>query len=190
MRDLLYEGVRPGRIPVDLVTQLPFSGPALAWRPLLWLDRRRTQDTSTSSPPTTSTDSLPRSGRPPRAGLWPRRSRSSVLSACRAESSLHRSSRRADTCAHPLLPTLEREFVVPRTSMIINNSHLVIDTAMAGPDTTTIVEWKGLGHPDRSPRERPVPTAAPSRSRGLVDAAPISPLAPLGACRGARHPQK
>ncbi|MET7795827.1 methionine adenosyltransferase [Streptomyces decoyicus] len=37
---------------------------------------------------------------------------------------------------------------MPRTSTIIDNSHLVIDTAMAGPDTTTIVERKGLGHPD------------------------------------------
>ncbi|MEU8972562.1 aminoglycoside phosphotransferase family protein [Streptomyces monashensis] len=44
VRDLLYEGVPPGRIPVDLVTWLPFSGPVLAWRLLLWLDRRRTQD--------------------------------------------------------------------------------------------------------------------------------------------------
>ncbi|MDJ0342626.1 aminoglycoside phosphotransferase family protein [Streptomyces sp. H10-C2] len=44
VRDLLYEGVPPGRIPVDLVTRLPFSGPVLAWRLLLWLDRRRPQD--------------------------------------------------------------------------------------------------------------------------------------------------
>ncbi|MGW0768846.1 phosphotransferase [Streptomyces sp. NPDC002676] len=44
LRDLLYAGVPPGRIPVDLVTRLPFSGPVLAWRLLLWLDRRRTQD--------------------------------------------------------------------------------------------------------------------------------------------------
>ncbi|MEU3311565.1 aminoglycoside phosphotransferase family protein [Streptomyces sp. NPDC006662] len=44
VRDLLYEGVPPGRIPVDLVTRLPFNGPVLAWRLLLWLDRRRTQD--------------------------------------------------------------------------------------------------------------------------------------------------
>ncbi|MHB9759913.1 aminoglycoside phosphotransferase family protein [Streptomyces sp. BYX5S] len=44
VRDLVYEGVAPARIPVDLVTRLPFSGPVLAWRLLLWLDRRRTQD--------------------------------------------------------------------------------------------------------------------------------------------------
>ncbi|MET9479955.1 aminoglycoside phosphotransferase family protein [Streptomyces sp. NPDC006638] len=44
VRDLLYGGVPPGRIPVDLLTRLPFSGPVLAWRLLLWLDRRRTQD--------------------------------------------------------------------------------------------------------------------------------------------------
>ncbi|MFI6473978.1 aminoglycoside phosphotransferase family protein [Streptomyces sp. NPDC050516] len=44
VRDLLYEGVPPGRIPVDLLTRLPFSGPVLACRLLLWLDRRRTQD--------------------------------------------------------------------------------------------------------------------------------------------------
>lgn len=44
LRDLLYEGVPPGRIPVELVTRLPFNGPVLAWRLLLWLDRRRTQD--------------------------------------------------------------------------------------------------------------------------------------------------
>ncbi|MEU8999289.1 aminoglycoside phosphotransferase family protein [Streptomyces caniferus] len=42
VRDLLYEGVPPERIPV--ATRLPFSGPVLAWRLLLWLDRRRTQD--------------------------------------------------------------------------------------------------------------------------------------------------
>ncbi|MFE9404386.1 aminoglycoside phosphotransferase family protein [Streptomyces sp. NPDC006530] len=44
VRDLLYAGVPPGRLPVDLVTRLPFSGPVLTWRLLLWLDRRRTQD--------------------------------------------------------------------------------------------------------------------------------------------------
>lgn len=44
VRDLIYEGVSPGLIPVDLVTRLPFSGPVLAWRLLLWLDRRRGQD--------------------------------------------------------------------------------------------------------------------------------------------------
>ncbi|WP_327655879.1 methionine adenosyltransferase [Streptomyces sp. NBC_00483] len=37
---------------------------------------------------------------------------------------------------------------MPRTSTIIGNSHLVIDTATARPDATTIVERKGLGHPD------------------------------------------
>ena len=37
---------------------------------------------------------------------------------------------------------------MPRTSTTIGNSHLVIDTAMARPDATTIVERKGLGHPD------------------------------------------
>ncbi|MDQ0951493.1 S-adenosylmethionine synthetase [Streptomyces phaeochromogenes] len=37
---------------------------------------------------------------------------------------------------------------MPRTSTIIGNSHLVIDTAMASPDATAIVERKGLGHPD------------------------------------------
>lgn len=35
-----------------------------------------------------------------------------------------------------------------RTSTTINHSHLVIDTGMAKPDATTIVERKGLGHPD------------------------------------------
>ncbi|MFE7424999.1 aminoglycoside phosphotransferase family protein [Streptomyces sp. NPDC057545] len=44
VRDLVYEGVPPGDVPVDLLTGLPFSGPALAWRLLLWLDRRRVQD--------------------------------------------------------------------------------------------------------------------------------------------------
>ncbi|GAA4671333.1 aminoglycoside phosphotransferase family protein [Streptomyces youssoufiensis] len=44
VRDLLYEGVAPARIPVDLTDRLPFCGPVLAWRLLLWLDRRRTQD--------------------------------------------------------------------------------------------------------------------------------------------------
>lgn len=37
---------------------------------------------------------------------------------------------------------------MPRTSTVIANSHLVIDTAVARPDATTIVERKGLGHPD------------------------------------------
>lgn len=45
IRDLLYEGVPPGRLPIDLVTRLPFSGPVLTWRLLLWLDRRRHDDT-------------------------------------------------------------------------------------------------------------------------------------------------
>ncbi|MEV8307248.1 phosphotransferase [Streptomyces flavidovirens] len=44
VRDLLYEGVPAGHVPIDLLTRLPFSGPVLAWRLLLWLDRRRTQD--------------------------------------------------------------------------------------------------------------------------------------------------
>ena len=44
VRDLLYGGTKPGRVPVDLMTRLPFSGPVLAWRLLLWLDRRRPQD--------------------------------------------------------------------------------------------------------------------------------------------------
>lgn len=44
VRDLLYGGLKPGRVPIDLMTRLPFSGPVLAWRLLLWLDRRRPQD--------------------------------------------------------------------------------------------------------------------------------------------------
>ncbi|WP_055699762.1 aminoglycoside phosphotransferase family protein [Streptomyces silaceus] len=44
VRDLLYGGVKPGRAPIDLMTRLPFSGPVLAWRLLLWLDRRRSHD--------------------------------------------------------------------------------------------------------------------------------------------------
>ncbi|MFJ2215023.1 aminoglycoside phosphotransferase family protein [Streptomyces sp. NPDC101062] len=44
LRDLLYDDVPPGRIPVHALTRLPFSGPVLAWCLLLWLDRRRTQD--------------------------------------------------------------------------------------------------------------------------------------------------
>ncbi|MFJ4829308.1 hypothetical protein ACIP79_05185 [Streptomyces sp. NPDC088747] len=44
IRDLLYTGVKPGSVAIDLITQLPFSGPVLAWRLLLWLDRRRPQD--------------------------------------------------------------------------------------------------------------------------------------------------
>lgn len=43
-RDLLYEGVPPGRVPVALLTRMPFSGPVLAWRLILWLDRRRPHD--------------------------------------------------------------------------------------------------------------------------------------------------
>ncbi|MHB9759912.1 methionine adenosyltransferase [Streptomyces sp. BYX5S] len=37
---------------------------------------------------------------------------------------------------------------MPRTSTTIDKSHLVIDTGMTRPDATTIVERKGLGHPD------------------------------------------
>ncbi|OKK18468.1 methionine adenosyltransferase [Streptomyces sp. CB00455] len=37
---------------------------------------------------------------------------------------------------------------MPRTSTTIGNSHLVIETGRATPDATTIVERKGLGHPD------------------------------------------
>ncbi|MDF9814171.1 methionine adenosyltransferase [Streptomyces sp. SPB162] len=37
---------------------------------------------------------------------------------------------------------------MPRTSTILGNSHLVIDTGMTTPGATTIVERKGLGHPD------------------------------------------
>ncbi|WP_234432121.1 aminoglycoside phosphotransferase family protein [Streptomyces sp. NRRL S-378] len=44
VRDLLYAGVPPERVPVDLLTAMPFSGPVLAWRLLLWLDRRRPHD--------------------------------------------------------------------------------------------------------------------------------------------------
>ncbi|MFH9733802.1 methionine adenosyltransferase [Streptomyces sp. NPDC017260] len=35
-----------------------------------------------------------------------------------------------------------------RTSTTIDNSHLVIETGGSAPDATTIVERKGLGHPD------------------------------------------
>lgn len=44
VRDLLYTGAKPDRVPIDLITRLPFNGPVLAWRVLLWLDRRRPQD--------------------------------------------------------------------------------------------------------------------------------------------------
>ncbi|MBT2390671.1 methionine adenosyltransferase [Streptomyces sp. ISL-1] len=37
---------------------------------------------------------------------------------------------------------------MPRTSTTSGNSHLVIETGTATPDATTIVERKGLGHPD------------------------------------------
>lgn len=37
---------------------------------------------------------------------------------------------------------------MPRTSTTFGNSHLVIDTGVADPQPTTIVERKGLGHPD------------------------------------------
>ncbi|MGW0602361.1 methionine adenosyltransferase [Streptomyces sp. NPDC002640] len=37
---------------------------------------------------------------------------------------------------------------MPRTSTTIDNSHLVIETGGFAPDATTIVERKGLGHPD------------------------------------------
>ncbi|NLU75511.1 methionine adenosyltransferase [Streptomyces sp. HNM0575] len=37
---------------------------------------------------------------------------------------------------------------MPRTSTTFGNSHLVIETGASRPDATTIVERKGLGHPD------------------------------------------
>ncbi|MEU7180846.1 MULTISPECIES: methionine adenosyltransferase [Streptomyces] len=37
---------------------------------------------------------------------------------------------------------------MPRTSTAFGNNHLVIETGAARPDATTIVERKGLGHPD------------------------------------------
>ncbi|MEV7466821.1 methionine adenosyltransferase [Streptomyces kronopolitis] len=37
---------------------------------------------------------------------------------------------------------------MPRTSTTFGNSHLVIETGAPRPDATTIVERKGLGHPD------------------------------------------
>ncbi|MEU9498780.1 methionine adenosyltransferase [Streptomyces sp. NPDC048196] len=37
---------------------------------------------------------------------------------------------------------------MPRTSTTFGNSHLVIETGAVRPDATTIVERKGLGHPD------------------------------------------
>src|SRR5690606_20908315 len=39
VRDLLYAGLNADRLPIDLMTRLPFSGPVLAWRLLLWLER-------------------------------------------------------------------------------------------------------------------------------------------------------
>lgn len=44
VRDLVYAGVRPGRVPVDLIPMFPNIGPALAWRVALWVDRRRPSD--------------------------------------------------------------------------------------------------------------------------------------------------
>ncbi|WP_051774240.1 aminoglycoside phosphotransferase family protein [Streptomyces sp. NRRL S-237] len=44
IRDLIYEDALPGRIPVDRMSELPLEGPVLAWRLLLWLDRRRPSD--------------------------------------------------------------------------------------------------------------------------------------------------
>ncbi|MFJ2813723.1 MULTISPECIES: methionine adenosyltransferase [unclassified Streptomyces] len=37
---------------------------------------------------------------------------------------------------------------MPRTSTTVGNSHVVIETSAPQPDATTIVERKGLGHPD------------------------------------------
>ncbi|MFE2928087.1 aminoglycoside phosphotransferase family protein [Streptomyces goshikiensis] len=44
VRDLIYEDALPGRIPVDRMAELPLEGPVLAWRLILWLDRRRPSD--------------------------------------------------------------------------------------------------------------------------------------------------
>ncbi|MEJ8643622.1 aminoglycoside phosphotransferase family protein [Streptomyces sp. MS1.HAVA.3] len=44
VRDLIYEDAPPGRFPVDRMAELPLDGPVLAWRLILWLDRRRPSD--------------------------------------------------------------------------------------------------------------------------------------------------
>jgi hypothetical protein len=44
IRDLIYTSVTPCRVAFDVVGQLGAVGPALAWRLVLWLDRRRSGD--------------------------------------------------------------------------------------------------------------------------------------------------
>ncbi|MGW2057601.1 aminoglycoside phosphotransferase family protein [Streptomyces sp. NPDC001840] len=44
VRDLIYTAARPHRLPIGIVSQLGSTGPALAWRLVLWLDRRRAGD--------------------------------------------------------------------------------------------------------------------------------------------------
>lgn len=44
VRDLIYTDVRSRGVPTDLLSQLSLNGPALAWRVVRWLDRRRPSD--------------------------------------------------------------------------------------------------------------------------------------------------
>ncbi|MFG3304694.1 aminoglycoside phosphotransferase family protein [Streptomyces wuyuanensis] len=44
VRDLVYGGQVPQHLPADIVGSVPVDGPVLAWRTVLWLDRRRPDD--------------------------------------------------------------------------------------------------------------------------------------------------
>lgn len=51
VRDLLYAGATPGRLPGTSLSDLPVTGPLLAWRVVRWLDRRRPSDMDALSLP-------------------------------------------------------------------------------------------------------------------------------------------
>jgi Phosphotransferase enzyme family len=44
VRDLVYARTPQKRIPLDVIGQVPVFGPVVAWRLVLWLDRRRPED--------------------------------------------------------------------------------------------------------------------------------------------------
>ncbi|RBM22520.1 aminoglycoside phosphotransferase family protein [Streptomyces sp. PT12] len=44
VRDLVYLGAPRQRLPLDVIGQVPAFGPVVAWRLVLWLDRRRPED--------------------------------------------------------------------------------------------------------------------------------------------------
>jgi phosphotransferase family enzyme len=50
VRDLVYARTPQPRLPLDVLSQVPAFGPVVAWRLVLWLDRRRPEDLHSLAP--------------------------------------------------------------------------------------------------------------------------------------------